>query len=614
MQDFLTNAIGMRYRFDNTSSGAVPTVKSVRSVRSGRLLAALVTVLMSVSAPSVGAAERSYAVRIEVAQQFRALLENNLRVVRRVREGVNQRQFERLTERSEREIRELLGTEGHFSPRVALTVERSDTVWTARYVIEPGEPSVIGTVALEFRGAIGEDRWDNAARRSALEAAWPLKSGARFRQADWGAGKAGLVRPLLDERYPLAQVAESEARVDPAARSVALRVVVDSGPAVTLGEVRISGLERYPESIVLALNPIAPGTPFSQKMLTDYQRDLLETSYFASAFVTADVDALRPDAAPIQVTVVEAPRRRLKAGVGYSTDVGAKLETVYTQRAFMDTPWQWSSGLRLAQREQAAFSEVLTPRNANGHRYGVGAIVDRQDIQNQITTSASALFRRLTLGREQDSEVGLAPIYEDKQIGDVTTERFKSLPAYANWTWRNVDNLVSPRKGWLLTLQAAAAVKGLLTDESFINGRAKVAGFLPVGERDTFSARLELGRTWASDPQRVPSRYLFRTGGSTTVRGYSYGSLGVDVDGAVTGGRVLGVASAEYVHMFTDAYGLAVFVDAGDAADSVQDFKLNLGYGLGARWRSPIGPLAIDVAYGREDEAYRVHFAVGYSF
>jgi len=312
--------------------------------------------------------------------------------------------------------------------------------------------------------------------------------------------------------------------------------------------------------------------------------------------------------------VVEAPRRRLKAGVGFSTDVGFNEETIYTQRQFFDTPWQWTSGLRFAQREQGAFSEVLTPRNAAGHRYGVGIIAYRSDIQNQTSNSVSALIRRLTPGRERDSEFGLAPIQEQKKIGDVATENLLSLPVYGSWTWRKVDNLINPRDGWLLNLQAAAAVKGAISDTSFLNARAKLAGFLPVGRRDTLIGRIELGRTWTSDPARVPSLYLFRTGGSNTVRGYAYEGLGVKVGDAVTGGRVLGVASAEYVHMLTREYGIAAFVDAGDAAASVSEFSVNLGYGVGFRWKSPIGPLALDVAYGQEVDDVRVHLVVGYSF
>ncbi len=570
--------------------------------------------LIALSIASVRAAEPEYAVQIDAPKHLRTLLENNLRVVRVVRRGTNERRFRRLTDRAEIEIRELLATEGYFSPTVKVDIEHGERRWTARYTVQPGMPSLVKTVEIGFRGQIAEERWDNAQRRTELRTAWPLQVGQRFRQADWNAGKDGLVRALLDERYPLAQVAESEARVDPDARSVALKVVIDSGPSVTLGTLRVSGLERYPESIVSDLNRIAPGTPYSQKKLSDFQRDLLESTYFTSAFVTADVDAARPDDAPIVVTVVEAPRRRIKVGVGYSTDVGFKVETVYTQREFFTLPWQWTSGLRLAQREQGAFSEVLTPRNAEGHRYGVGLLFLRSDIQNETTRSVTALIRRLTPGRERESEIGLAPIQETKEIGGVTTENLLSVPVYVSWTRRKVDDLLSPRKGWLLNLQAAAAIDGALSDESFFNAHGKLAAFFPVGERDTLIGRVELGRTWASDPQKVPSTYLFRTGGSSTVRGYSYESLGVKVGDATTGGRVLGVASAEYVHMLTDEYGVAAFIDAGDAASTLHDYDVKLGYGIGFRWRSPIGPIAIDAAYGEAVDDYRVHLLVGYTF
>lgn len=565
-------------------------------------------------APPAQAAEPRFAVAFDAPERFQALLQDNLRIVRRVREGVNERQFERLSQRAERDIRELLATEGYFSPTVELTVERGAELWTARYRVVPGEPSVVTEVALEFRGAIAEERWDNAERRALLRESWPLREGQRFQQRLWDAGKSGLTRLLVAERYPLAELVQSEARVDPQARTVRLRVVLDSGPSVTLGEVRIDGLERYPESIVRDLNRIAPGTPFSQDLLTDFQRDLLETSYFASAFVTADVDAKRPDEAPIRVTVVEAPLRRVKLGVGYSTDIGFKVEGVYTQRDFFGRPWQWNSGARLAQREQVAFTEVITPRNADGHRYGVGALTDRQDVQGEVTTSVSAMLRRLTPGRVQEMEIGLAPIYERKQVEDVTTERLKSLPVYASWTRRNVDDLLNPRSGWLLNLRGAAALEGILTDESFVQGAAKAAAFVPLGRRDTLAFRAEAGRTWASNPESVPSRYLFRTGGTSSVRGYAFESLGVPLGNAVVGGRILGVASAEYTHMFTGQWGAAAFVDAGDAADSLSAFDVKLGYGAGVRWNTPIGPLALDLAYGRDVSEYRVHLTVGFTF
>jgi translocation and assembly module TamA len=49
----------------------------------------------------------------------------------------------------------------------------------------------------------------------------------------------------------------------------------------------------------------------------------------------------------------------------------------------------------------------------------------------------------------------------------------------------------------------------------------------------------------------------------------------------------------------------------GDAAQSWSAMNLKLGYGAGVRWRSPVGPLRLDAAYGRDVRAYRLHFSVG---
>jgi len=57
-----------------------------------------------------------------------------------------------------------------------------------------------------------------------------------------------------------------------------------------------------------------------------------------------------------------------------------------------------------------------------------------------------------------------------------------------------------------------------------------------------------------------------------------------------------------------------VFYDVGDAADTRQSFSAREGTGVGARWRSPVGPVNLDLAYGRQTDAYRVHFSLGFAF
>jgi translocation and assembly module TamA len=124
----------------------------------------------------------------------------------------------------------------------------------------------------------------------------------------------------------------------------------------------------------------------------------------------------------------------------------------------------------------------------------------------------------------------------------------------------------------------------------------------------------EIGQVFAAGRDGIPSENLFRTGGTSTIRGYDFLSLGVREGDAIVGGRVLALGSLEYQHPVRRDWYAAAFVDAGDAADTWGRYHAVAGYGVGARWRSPVGPVSIDLAYGEAVRDWRVHFSVGYAF
>jgi len=115
----------------------------------------------------------------------------------------------------------------------------------------------------------------------------------------------------------------------------------------------------------------------------------------------------------------------------------------------------------------------------------------------------------------------------------------------------------------------------------------------------------------------VPETQLFRAGGDDSVRGYSYRSLGVLENGVLSSGKVMLTSSVELarpVSVNLPALWGAVFVDIGDVANSLQALDYKMGYGVGVRWRSPVGPLRLDWAWARETRQGRLHFSVGIAF
>jgi translocation and assembly module TamA len=188
------------------------------------------------------------------------------------------------------------------------------------------------------------------------------------------------------------------------------------------------------------------------------------------------------------------------------------------------------------------------------------------------------------------------------------------VPGFS-WARRDVDDAIFPRRGDLLSLQAGFAVKGLLTDQTFTRLDARYRRYVPIGKRDVMIFRTEGGAVFTKGSStEVPASLLFRAGGSDSVRGYDYQSIGNEKNGIVYPNKYLLTGSAEYQHWFNQQWGGAVFYDVGTTADSWSNKQFYSGTGVGVRWRSPVGVVNADLAYGVQRQQFRPHISLGIAF
>jgi translocation and assembly module TamA len=574
--------------------------------------------LVAVFSSTVRAAEPvfDYAIEMQVPLAQRSMMESHLDLYRwRDNERMDENQLRRLVRLAPAQIAEFLATLGYYDPQISVSLESSeDDKWRVLVTIVPGEVVRVGSIDLQLKGPLADGSTQSRQRLSAIQQSWSLGENAVFRHEDWEAAKRNALKSLLLDGFPAATVAESHATVDQVSRTVNLQVVLDSGPAFTFGALDVKGLKRYPMSIVERLNPIRPGDPYSQARLLELQSRLQDSAYFAGATVTVEADAERNLLVPIQVEVTENLSRKLGFGMGLSTDVGGRGQVDYRDLNFLDRAWRLSSALKLDSRSQSLGAEVQLPLTEDGYRDSVSSLMERADIQGEITNKLVLGGKRSLSRGKNESSYGVRYFLEQQEVAGVRNEPATALVPNYSWTRRDVDNLVYPTQGYLLTLQADVAAKSLFSDRDFVRGYGRIVYFYPMGKRDQLVLRGELGAVASEGRDGIPTDFLFRTGGDQTVRGYAYQSLGISERNAIVGGRYLAVASAEYVHWFVPQWGAAAFVDWGNAADSLGDLKPVRGYGVGARWKSPVGPLNLDVAYGDKTQALRLHFSVGFSF
>ena len=435
-----------------------------------------------------------------------------------------------------------------------------------------------------------------------------------FQDTLWSDGKAMLLRDLHSDSYPAARIVESLADVDPELHTVSLRVVTDSGPAFRFGDLQISGIKNLPEQIVTGLNPIKPGTRYKEEDLQEFQSRLQRTGYFSSVYVTASNNPDQATHVPIQVTVVENTQRKMKVGAGYSTDQGAGVELRYEDNLTFRPGWRSTSTLKLEQREQSASTRVSLVPIAYGFQPIISAKLKRTDIQNEETATAQIVGQLQRIRGKTELSLSLDLNYERNKTSGADYYNVSSLPFNASWTRRDLDAMIYPRQGYVVNLQAGGATDLILSNTPFVRLYARGNLYHPLGARGTLLLRGEIGAVQASTSDDIPSDYLFRAGGSQSVRGYEYDSLGIPQDGAIVPGRYIGVASVEVMHPIAPDWQAALFIDAGNVVDDVKDYKAKLGYGAGIRWKSPLGPLNLDVAYGEADSTWRINFAVGSLF
>ena len=579
----------------------------------------------------------AYEFEVEAPAPLRKLLLNYLDLARfrsaPSTESITAAELDRLILAAPAQAHGLLETEGYFNADVSVARvpgAAASGLPLVRMTVAPGSPATVGNVQVNVTGALQAaalaGNADALAERDALRTDWPLPAGAVFRQPAWSDAKNAAITRLRSQGYAAANWARTNARVDAQTNEIAITVEADSGPLYRIGAIRIEGLQRYQADAVLRLAYFEPGAPYTEKRLLDFQERLQKIGLFEGASVELDADPQTAAAAPVLVRVKEQPLQQATLGVGYSANTGARLSLEHTHRAVFGTRWVAKNKFELGPDKQAWEGELLSYPLAGLYRNLLSGSASNLRAADETLLSWNA-----RIGRTQDTprieRLYFAELTEAKLKSDALTSKAEALSINYQWVYRDIDNVLLPTRGLTTSLQTALGVaRGsretptaarLDARGPFTRLYARMTWYRPLGGAWFGTVRAEAGQLFTRNVVGVPDTLLFRAGGDDSVRGYGYRTLGPSTGGVVTGGRSLATASIEVARPLLSNYPAlwgAAFIDAGDAADRFATLRPALGYGLGVRWRSPVGPLRVDVAYGQRERRVRLHFGVGIAF
>lgn len=608
----------------SAADGAAATSRSASTEALASSSAAESEASASASSPASGAG--ALRLTIDAPDELATLLRRHLDLARLARDAkpdsLSDYELRRVEAAAPAQARALLETEGYFNAKVRLERTAGDPV-VVNIVVEPGPRAMVERLKFEVQGDLERRaaRGDGTARITleALRNDWPMKPGTPFRNQRWVDAKTAALARLRAEGYAAAAWSGTAAEVDANADEVNLTLILDSGPRYHLGELRIEGLERHEQATVRNLAGFVQGAPATEATLLDYQERLVRTGLFDRASVTLDTDNADPAGTPVIVRVGEAPLQQATTGLGFSANTGPRVSFEHTHRRAFGERATLRNKAEIGRLRQAWEGELSSHAQPDLYRNILGGTFERLVAQDDSDVVRSA---RARLGRTRETTRREHFTFVQVERTDRETATTKDAITAASLNhhaiWRDVDSVLLPTKGASLSLQTGAGYARGDTDRGpYGRLAARIGVWQPLPGNWYGQARFELGQVFVRDDLPVPQTQLFRAGGDESVRGYPYRSLGPQVNGVVGGGRVLFTSSVEVARPISErlpSVWWAVFADAGQAANRWSDLKPAWGAGVGVRWRSPVGPLSIDWAWGGELRRSRLHLSVGIVF
>ena len=578
---------------------------------SRRLLAAAV---LSLPAASLQAAQVG---RVDIVGLDEAMTENvrlSLSLVESIGKDVSGRRMAYLVREAEDETREALAPFGYYSPEIQVERDRSNGVVTITVI--PGEPVRVRNSTVAIEGGAERDRY----MREEV-AAFAPGPGAIFDSSLYESSKTRISRRLAERGYFDADFLSRRVEVTRAEHAADIDLRWSSGVRYDMGHV---GFEQTPNQIIdpALLGKLVywdEGSYYHQGKLDRLRTSLVSLDYFSRIEIEPRTDeaAVADDGSkrvPVKVTLTPAKRSIYTAGLSYGTDSGAGVRLGLERRYVNKRGHKALAQVDFAQKRKTATVQYRIPAFAwlDGWYTASVQLADEQTDYMDNRRVEFVASRSGQVDRKLNAVASLHVLRERwAYTGDLDHPGYR----YGSFTFPSLraeyvdaDDRLYPRNALGGSVLLRGAHEGLGSDAGFLQAHARASWFKGVGTRSRLIVRGELGHTFTGEVVDMPPSLRFFAGGDRSIRGYGYREVGPRIGDFGLGGKNVVTTSLEFERYFNESWGAAVFVDSGSAFNG-KDPDMHTGVGIGVRWRSPVGPVRIDIARGLDDP--RSPFTIG---
>ncbi|MEG1399793.1 MAG: BamA/TamA family outer membrane protein [Acinetobacter sp.] len=341
---------------------------------------------------------------------------------------------------------------------------------------------------------------------------------------------------------------------------------------------------------------------------------------------------------PVVVTLNADRLNSLETGIGYGTDTGARIRSQYRRAIVNKYGHAFDANVEVSQIRQSIDGRYSIPyKHPLNDYFNLVGGYEREE-RNDIGPDINLLVESAVLGGErviknplgdwqhtigvryrldrltQKGDIDINELPDAFKVSGIDSEQESLLFGY-EISKTNSNSRLNPTIGFKQTYKLEMGTESLLSNANMaiLTGGWRFIYSLGENENHQFVGRADTSYIFTDDFNKVPYNLRFFTGGDQSLRGFDYKSLSPEENGFKIGGQALGVGSLEYNYQFKDGWRAAIFSDFGNAYDKQFSNPTEYSMGVGIRWRSPIGPIRLDVASGisNDNNPIRLHFFIG---
>lgn len=557
--------------------------------------------------PLLAADKKVSPVAINITGAPKALSENIeafLPSLRTIECKSPQSRIDRYIEASTEKLLEGAEALGYFESQSTMTARRSADCWVLDVKVKPGQLVKVGKVSIDL---LGEGLEEEEFRK--LLTSLPFKTGDVLVSQDYDDYKTKLKRTANSLGFFDAELTTHQILVNLETHTADVTLVFQTGERYKIGTVSVDQ-ELLADKYISRFIKIREGDVFNSAELIKQQRILENSGYYKTVQVNSDYQKATNKVIPVGIKATKRKRYTYKGALGFATDDGAYFETSMDTHWLNDKGHQLNLTTRLSQKDPAAGLSYKVPLWNPEHEFANFTLgwerSDNDDIRGTAFKVGFDYHRRNKSDWEQIASISY--LDEETQVDGEAATRSQLTILGLNTRKTKRNHSLFPTKGWRLDIGIKGAAENILSDQSVLQGEIKAKRLHTFKNKGKIIGQTNLGYTLVGEFDDLPKSLRFFAGGQNSVRGYSFESLGVtDADGDVLGGKQLLTASLEYEYPVYDKFSAAAFIDAGNAFNDWDDYSLKYGVGLGARYKSPLGPIRVDFAVP-EDDTSDIHF------